>query len=421
MDKSLDELAAASNQGRKRDDRRQGSWQGGGRDDRRQGSWQGGGRDDRRQGSWQGGGWQGWGGQRPDSAARRGSEGQQPAAAASKESYCFFGDSFVRLFGLVRHPEIQVQAFKGATCRGLGKQGNENREEIVRRLKPETRAAIFVFGNVDVHFSYYYSLHGKPVPQRIDFEGIARDYVEFIAGLPGGAGLRRGVVAAYPSSLVDDDKVPASVIAYGILSEEQAKGIDPEDCKLQARQGRVREFNRHLERFCGERGVEYHDLFDELVDAESLVLKPEYLDISDLNIHVIWETTLLLWLQRLPFLKARTKPGFEAQLQASLSKYLDEKKLEFAGKELSVARQHPSEARRPQSGGAGGGAGGSSGAARGPAPAATGEIKVRSLEELLAEKKRKAAAQAEGEGERPAKAGRSLPSNIHTERDALFD
>ena len=66
---------------------------------------------------------------------------------------------------------------------------------------------MFTFGNVDVHFSYYYSMHGKPVPQRIDFEAIAREYVDFIASLPGGEKLRRGVVAAYPSSLVDDDKV----------------------------------------------------------------------------------------------------------------------------------------------------------------------------------------------------------------------
>ena len=72
---------------------------------------------------------------------RRGAEGlHRPVGAA----YCFFGDSFVRLFGLVRHPEVSVQAFKGATCRGLGKEGNENRVDITRRLaaKPETKVAV---------------------------------------------------------------------------------------------------------------------------------------------------------------------------------------------------------------------------------------------------------------------------------------
>ena len=140
MDKSLDELAAEGNKGKRRredDGRRQGRRGGGG--------WQGQGGGG---GGWQGqggggGGWQGGqGGDRRDGVrVRRGAEGlHRPVGAA----YCFFGDSFVRLFGLVRHPEVSVQAFKGATCRGLGKEGNENRVDITRRLaaKPETKVAV---------------------------------------------------------------------------------------------------------------------------------------------------------------------------------------------------------------------------------------------------------------------------------------
>ena len=170
MDKSLDELAAEGNRGKRRreDDGRRQGWHGGG--DRRRGGgggWQGGGGG----GGWQGGGGGGgWQRDRRDGVkVRRGAEGaHRPAPASAREAYCFFGDSFVRLFGLVRHPDVSVQAFKGATCRGLGKEGNENRVEITRRLaaKPETKVAIFTFGNVDVHFSYYYSLHGKAAPQR---------------------------------------------------------------------------------------------------------------------------------------------------------------------------------------------------------------------------------------------------------------
>ena len=169
MDKSLDELAAEGNRGKRRreDDGRRQGWHGGG--DRRRGGgggWQGGGGG----GGWQGGGGGGgWQRDRRDGVkVRRGAEGARPAPASAREAYFFFGDSFVRLFGLVRHPDVSVQAFKGATCRGLGKEGNENRVEITRRLaaKPETKVAIFTFGNVDVHFSYYYSLHGKAAPQR---------------------------------------------------------------------------------------------------------------------------------------------------------------------------------------------------------------------------------------------------------------
>ena len=79
----------------------------------------------------------------------------------------FFGDSFVRLFGLARHTDVSVPAFKGATCRGRGTEGNENRVELTRRLAatPGTKVAIYNFGNVAVHLSNYYSPNGRAAPQ----------------------------------------------------------------------------------------------------------------------------------------------------------------------------------------------------------------------------------------------------------------
>ena len=103
MDKSLDELAAEGSKGKRSHD-----------EDRRRQSWQGG-------GGWKGQGG-GGGGQRGGRAtqhrdgARRGYEGQQRPAAAARESYCFFGDSFVRLFGLVRHPEVHFHTPAHAVC-----------------------------------------------------------------------------------------------------------------------------------------------------------------------------------------------------------------------------------------------------------------------------------------------------------------
>ena len=49
----------------------------------------------------------------------------------------------------------------------------------------------------------------------------------------------------------------------------QALTIAPEDCKLAARQGRVREFNGHLERFCGERGSGAQGVILGLAAAET--------------------------------------------------------------------------------------------------------------------------------------------------------
>ena len=82
---------------------------------------------------------------------------------ASAAQYLFFGDSFVRLFGLVKHREVRLQAFKGASAKGLTRETNENREQIekVMAVHPAAQMAVFVFGNVDVHLSWFWCKYYK--------------------------------------------------------------------------------------------------------------------------------------------------------------------------------------------------------------------------------------------------------------------
>ena len=150
--------------------------------------------------------------------------------------FLFFGDSFVRIFTLIGNPEIGVKAFKGATAKGLTKEKNENRQEIIETLgaRPGTQCAIFVFGNVDVHMSYYYCKHGKETPEPQDAKKIATEYANFVSSLPGEQ-MERLIIGAYPSSLVEPDRVPQSLAAYGVLTEEQAAKIDQEDCAIDKR------------------------------------------------------------------------------------------------------------------------------------------------------------------------------------------
>ena len=259
------------------------------------------------------------------------------AAASGAGEYLLFGDSFVRLFGLVKHADIKIHAYKGATARGLSKEKNEHRVHIAKQLATraaagkEARAAVFVFGNVDVHFSYYYTRYAKK--KQIDFEGIARDYVDFVAGLPAAS---RVIVGAYPSSITEDAQAVASLIPYSILTKEQAAKVDAADATLRARQGRVRTFNRLLAARCAEKGVSYHDTFDEMTveEKDGPRLRPEYVDLSDLNIHVVWETTILLWVERLPWLKERAPPDFAERVTKSLTKYLLQKRAELKGKDF---------------------------------------------------------------------------------------
>jgi hypothetical protein len=70
-------------------------------------------------------------------------------------------------------------------------------------------------------------------------------------------------------------------------------------------------------------------------------VRADYLDVSEPNIHPVWETTILLWLEKLPWLKARTPPDFEQKTRRSLAEY-------FATKPWA-RRVHPSlPAESPQ-------------------------------------------------------------------------
>ena len=65
-------------------------------------------------------------------------------------------------------PNIVLKKFKGATAKGLTRDTNENRQTILssvarlyeKRARRRVNQAVFVFGNVDVHMSYYYCRYG---------------------------------------------------------------------------------------------------------------------------------------------------------------------------------------------------------------------------------------------------------------------
>jgi len=134
----------------------------------------------------------------------------------------------------------------------------------------------------------------------IDFDAIAKDYIDFVASLPISEAI---VVGVYPSPL-DDDEVVKSLGNYGILNDDQQATVEAADVLLDARQTRVQYFNSRLAFYCAQRGVTYVDLFNEMTD-DTKSLKPQYRDISSRNIHVVWETTLLLWLDKFPWLRSR--------------------------------------------------------------------------------------------------------------------
>ena len=265
---------------------------------------------------------------RGPTAVRR--PGPPPAQSLDRAAYqragpkaAFFGDSFVRLFGLIDEPTIKVRGFKGGSAKGLGREDNENRNVItsaVERMGSNVERLVFVFGSVDVHLSFYYMKYVKGAD--IDLDDIAESYVDFVAGLPSDPSVIKTVVGVYFSPLEDADVGP-SLHSYGSLTEEQAALVsESDDAKLKNRQERVMFFNKILKKQCEERNIEYCDINEEMTDPETLVIKESFKDISNHNIHLVWETTLLLWLDKWEWLRAMAPPDFASGLQSTLEDYL---------------------------------------------------------------------------------------------------
>eukprot|EP00977_Amphora_coffeiformis_P005232 scaffold1120_cov142-Amphora_coffeaeformis.AAC.4 len=245
------------------------------------------------------------------------------AASAPTCSYTFFGDSFVRLFSLVENPSIRIKAFKGASAKGLGRVDNINRAQITRECATAraTDRFIFSFGSVDVHLSYYHKTY--VLGEDMDLEDIAARYVEFVASLDTPA--KKTIVGVYPSP-VDDEKVVLSLLNYGSLSEEKADTVAAsDDVKLAVRQGRVKTFNRALATHCRTHGIQYDDLLDEMLDDSGLQIREQFRDVSDHNIHIVWETTILEWLEKWPWLKELAPASFHEKSEQTLREYLKTK------------------------------------------------------------------------------------------------
>ena len=54
-------------------------------------------------------------------------------------------------------------------------------------------------------------------------------------------------------------------------------------------------------------------------------VRADFLDVSEPNIHPVWETTVLLWISKLPWLKQRVPPNFEQATRESLAAYFKTK------------------------------------------------------------------------------------------------
>lgn len=263
----------------------------------------------------------------PSKRRRRRSPSPSNVRPQCSKRICFFGDSFIRKFGLVKHQSIDIQGYKGATAKGLTRADNQNRKHCVKVIqnRPNAERFVFNFGNVDVHLSHYYCLYGKIKEETLNLKVIAEEYVDFVASLSLPSSTSEVIILGVYPSAAEDRFVQKSLVSYGSLTEEEVAKIPSEDVSLSARRKRVEDFNCALRQRCKFHNIGYADAVEEMTDPQTGRLREAFRDVSDHNIHVVWETTILLWMRRWPWYSRLAPRGFEEDMERTLAAYLKTK------------------------------------------------------------------------------------------------
>jgi hypothetical protein len=197
-----------------------------------------------------------------------------------EETYRFVGSSAVGLFRLAYGSQVRVLRYSTATAKGLG-QNNKNSQHIWDMLSSkyahvDFSAVIWMFGNVDAKFSFYYKLcrewcgvpDEKPDPFLV-MEQCASTYMQFVKKVhtnflePKQRQIKTVVIGAEPNgappSLLFEQCVKYFVAPDTPVNknriEESIMTYHPEVLR--------KRYNHTLEQICKDNGYYYIDLDDK--------------------------------------------------------------------------------------------------------------------------------------------------------------
>ena len=231
--------------------------------------------------------------------------------------------------------------FKGGTAKGLTRHDNENRKRLLslsRSIKMsnpvgEYRCGFFSFGQVDIHFSFYFDLVKKGVELLMDhsyvskmYQEMATHYIDFVASLPNIS--KKHVIAVYPSP-VHDFRVPRQLVHYGILTEDEVLSFPKEKwlavVRRDERNKRLALFNDACRQVCASHDIEFISFHDQLLDENYQYVRAEFIDISPYNVHLLWEPLMKIFCERFDGMGFGVEWKHLENLDASASTYIKDK------------------------------------------------------------------------------------------------
>lgn len=233
----------------------------------------------------------------------------------SEAVYLFFGSSDINTFSLFKDDRVRINKFKAATAKGLG-QYNENSSKIKdillrKESSTEVHSMLFMFGSVDCKFSIYHKICNSEAPIDIitTIEEIADMYTSFVKQLYND--LQQTPKPQCVLIGVEPNGIRAN-LAYKQCTVYHC--IDDNEDNMQKVTNSVRKshpdiirklFNCKLKECCNENNFKYIDIADDIIDPVAYkninmsIVKPEYLDMNPLCVHLCWEKTVMLYKKRL--------------------------------------------------------------------------------------------------------------------------
>lgn len=217
--------------------------------------------------------------------------------------YLYIGDSNIGMFKLSKNKKIRVLKYKAASARGLSKEDNKNRIDIIKnisRIKP--KCAIFNFGVVDIYFSLYYKLFNSAdfkIDEVAFINEIADGYCKFLKELSKISKYTHFYIITPHYSPIRVKDVPGCLYNYNVINKWQIKkNID----KLQPyitrnyRNGLVDMFAHRIKQNMANMKDKFHiiDIMPRI--SKNGQINKKYMlprKVSIYNIHLKWETTIL--------------------------------------------------------------------------------------------------------------------------------
>lgn len=238
--------------------------------------------------------------------------------------------------------------------------------DLLHTNKPKN--ILMFFGNVDFHLNFVYQMQtkGDAALESKDFgERVFHEYTCFIENKilsqmvsttnENREGyLEKILICSVIMPVVEDNFLNISVTSYtgtekSTNDDSKSPNISVDElleqekgCDIKSRRHMISEFNACLNKWCLHlqsqgKNIMYLDINKYITEESTNVVKKEFRDINPVNIHILWEPTIMFWLKEIRSSGLNiSEADITVDLKQNLDSYLEDKREQM--KNFSNAR-----------------------------------------------------------------------------------